>query len=65
MKGAAPSPEKGERQPAQELIVREITRYLDFEEWGRTFDDHFCELYDQRMARNCFIGKLIYITFGF
>lgn len=51
---AVPSVKESEGEPAQEMNVREITNYLDYEVRGRSSEDHFCELYNQSMARNCF-----------
>lgn len=49
------SQKNSEGEPAQVPNVREVENYLDFEISGRTFDNHFCKLYNHHMARSCFM----------
>lgn len=62
MEEADRSSEESEGEPARGMNVRKIATYLDFEVWGRNFEDHLGQLYNQGMVRNCFTWRVVHST---
>lgn len=61
---AALSAKKDDGEPLQEWNLRYIANFLEFEVGGRAFGDHFRDMYNQSMVRNCFTRRVIYKTLG-